>query len=429
MRTGAGAVLLLIAMAANAEPVAIVGGTIHTMSSQGTVQQGTVIIDEGEIVAVKSGRQVPPGAKVIEADGYVITPGLFAAHTALGVVEVSAERSTVDAMQQSSRYRASFDISDAYNPDSSLIPVNRVEGVTRAVIVPYPGPIDGPDAVGRVFSGAAAVVHLGDEDDFLVMRKSALVAHIGEQGAGVAGGSRAAALLYLQTALDDAIEYGQFKDAYDTGARRRYSLSKSDLDALQSVVAGETPVYLTANRASDIRVAIDLADRYGLRLVIVGGAEAWKVADRLAADNIAVLLSPLDNLPATFDRLGATLQNARRLHEAGVQIIISDTSSHNARNLTQLAGNAVANGLPWIEGLRAITTTPARVLGLGDRFGSLAPGMVADIVVWDGDPLELDSYPTKVFIDGIEVSLETRQTLLRDRYRDLTPTRAPAYRH
>lgn len=426
--------VLVIGQAAFAEQIAIVGGTVHTMSDIGTVQDATIVIEDGEIVSVRSGRQLPSGARVIEADGKVLTPGLFAIHTQLGLVEVSAEGATVDAAQRGAQFKAAFDVADAYNPDSSLIAINRVEGITRAMILPYPAydydaAFTGTGAGSSgVLSGSAAVVHLGESDDYLVMRKAAVVAHIGETGADVSGGSRAAALLFLQSAFNDAIEYAQYRDDYDAGARRDYSLSKPDLEALQSVVSGETPLYLTANRASDIRIAIEMADRYGLQLIIVGGVEAWKVADRLAASNISVVLSPFDNLPGSFDRLGATFDNARLLNEAGVRVIFSDMDTHNARNITQLAGNAVANGLPWIEGLRAITHTPAVVLGLGDRFGALAPGMVADLVIWDGDPLEVDSYPVSVFIDGVEMSSETRQSMLRDRYLDLSDARQPAYR-
>ncbi|MEN7344178.1 MAG: amidohydrolase family protein, partial [Pseudomonadota bacterium] len=181
--------------------------------------------------------------------------------------------------------------------------------------------------------------------------------------------------------------------------------------------------------ASDIRVAIDLADRYGLKLVIVGGAEAWKVKDQLAVSNTAVLISPLNNLPSDFDQLSASLENAKLLSDAGVRLMIANGSSHNARNLTQLAGNAVAHGLPWQEGLAAITSAPAEALGLGDKYGKIAKGMVADVVVWDGDPLEVTSHPTQVLVDGKLMPAETRQTLLRDRYRDPGAKTQPAYRN
>ncbi|MFK8053650.1 MAG: amidohydrolase family protein [Woeseiaceae bacterium] len=421
-------IMLISVNAARAETIAIVGGTVHTMGKAGTLQDAMVVIEDGQVTSVRRDRNVPDGATVIDADGAVVTPGLFSAVSGLGLVEVNAVSGTVDGGQAGDQFSAGFEVADAFNPASSLIAVNRMAGVTRAVIAPFPG-WGGSEPVGRVFSGSAAVVHLGDADDFLVVRKAAMVAYLGEWGSELAGGSRSAALLQLTQALDDAIDYAQFKDAYNAGARREYSISMADLEALQSVVRGETPVYLNVHRASDIRVALDMADRYGLKLVITGGAEAWQVADRLAASNTAVIVSALDNLPGSFDQLSATMENARVLVEAGVRIMIADGSSHNARNLTQLAGNAVANGLPWQEGLAAITTAPAEALGLGDKFGKIAPGMVADVVVWDGDPLEVTSHPLHVLIDGVVQPKQSRQTLLRDRYRDLSDDKQPAYRN
>ncbi|MEO0575926.1 MAG: amidohydrolase family protein [Pseudomonadota bacterium] len=420
--------MLATAAPAYAEVVAVVGGTVHTLSDQGTLQNATVLIEDGEILSVQKGRVVPDGATVVEAQGKVVTPGIFAAHSALGLVEVSAEDSTVDSSQRGDQFGAAFDIADAYNPASTLIDINRADGVTRAVVLPNRAwPDDGMPG-GGVISGQAAVVHLGDSDDFLVARGIAMVAHLGQSGAAASTGSRAAALLRLTTALQDAIDYANFSDAYDAGARREYSIGREDLEALQGVTRGDVPVYLSVDRASDIRVAIDLADRFGLRVIVVGGAEAWQVADRLAASNIAVIISPAENLPGSFDSLSSTMENARVLQDAGVRLVIADGDTHNLRNLTQLAGNAVAQGLPWIEGLRAITSTPAEILGLGDRFGSLASGMAADIVVWDGDPLEVTSFADVVFINGVRVSLENRQTLLRDRYLNLQDQRTPAYR-
>ena len=420
--------LILLAGNGHAEVIAISGGTVHTLSDRGTIDDAVVIIEDGQITQVGRGLKIPESATRIDATGKVVTPGLFAAHTQLGLVEVNAVSGTVDGQQRGTEFGAAFEVADAYNPASTLVAVSRVEGVTRAAIVPSPG-YDWNGTPGGVLSGQAAVVHLGEGDDFLVLRKAAVVAHLGADGGVLAGGSRAGALLALTTAFEDAIDYARFRDAYDAGARREYSVSRADLEALQSVLSGDTPVYLSVDRASDIRVAIDMADRFGLKLVVVGGAEAWKVADRLAASNTAVIVSPLRNLPGSFDSLSSTLENARALQEAGVRLVLSDGDTHNARNLTQLAGNAVAHGLPWIEGLRAITATPADVLGLGDKFGRIAPGMVADVVVWDGDPLELTSYPVEVLIDGAVVEGDSRQTLLRDRYRDLTDARPPAYRN
>ena len=161
--------------------------------------------------------------------------------------------------------------------------------------------------------------------------------------------------------------------------------------------------------------------------IINGGAEAWMVADDIAAAGIAVLVNATANLPGNFDRLNARLENPAMLAEAGVKFAIADEQTHNARNITQAAGNAVANGLDWSAALRAITLTPAEIFGVGSLTGSLETGKAADVVVWPGDPLELTNFPDQVFINGVRVPMQSRQTLLRDRY--LQADGPPAYRN
>jgi imidazolonepropionase-like amidohydrolase len=253
---------------------------------------------------------------------------------------------------------------------------------------------------------------------------------LGEEGAELAGGSRAAAFLLLREALQDARDYAAHREAFARGERREYALSRLDLEALVPVVEGELPLLVAADRASDLLAAVRLADEEGLRLVLAGAAEAWMVADALAAAGVPVLLAPLGNLPSSFEALGATLANAARLHAAGVPVAFMSGDSHNARNLRQDAGNAVAWGLPWDAALAGMTTVPARIWGLEGTYGRLEPGYEADVVVWDGDPLEVTTYPERVFIRGEEMSPVTRQTRLRDRYLELPAEgeRPPAYR-
>ena len=194
------------------------------------------------------------------------------------------------------------------------------------------------------------------------------------------------------------------------------------------------PLAIAAARESDIRQAIALGDDYGVRIVIVGGQSAWKVAPLLAARKIPVVLNPFDDLPATFDELGARLDNAAILDKAGVMIAFSVPGIHMSHDagsaLREAAGLAVANGLPWEAALRAVTINPARIFGVGDHYGTLAVGMDADLVIWDSDPLEPGSAPTTVLVQGRDVSLITRQTLLRDRYhpRHHDDPWPPAYR-
>jgi imidazolonepropionase-like amidohydrolase len=290
-----------------------------------------------------------------------------------------------------------------------------------------------PDDFGNmsgVFSGQASFVSLKSGPGFLLRRGAALVVNLGEAGSELAGGSRAAALQQLRNALVDAQDYRQNKAAWTRGDRRDYSISGTDLEALQPVLDGEVPMLVRVNRASDISVLLGLGKEFSLRIILLGAAEGWMVATELAAANVAVILDATNNLPTSFDQLNARLDSAAILSAAGVRLTFGGESSsqtHNARNITQAAGIAVANGMNWDMALRAITRTPAEIFGIADRLGSLEPGKAADLVVWTDDPLELTSFPEAVFIAGEAVSLENRQTLLRDRYLNRDPERPPAF--
>ena len=222
-----------------------------------------------------------------------------------------------------------------------------------------------------------------------------------------------------------AASYDEGRAAFERGATRDFATSRLDLEALVPVVEGRLPLAIEAHRAADIRAVLRLADEFGLRLILLGGTEAWQVADELARRRVPVVLKVLQNLPATFEQLGARYDNAALLRRAGVTVALTTNDTHNARNLRQEAGNAVTYGLPWEEALRAITRAPADIWGVGDRYGSLAPGKVANVVVWSGDPLELLTRAELVLIRGQIVPLRSRQTELRDRYRTLDPNARP----
>lgn len=404
---------------AAAETVAVVGAKVYTLGGAGTLEDATVVIENGRIRAVGRGLPAPSGARTIDAHGKVVTPGLFDSYTQLGVVEVSAVSGTRDAVDQNERLTAAFEVADALNPRSTLIPVQRVEGITRAVVAPGNGK--------SLIAGRGAAIHLGVGPDLVVRSPLAMFAELGEGGARLAGGSRAGAMLLLKEALEDARDYAEHRAAWEKAERRPYALSRLDLEALGPVVRGELPLVLAVDRASDIEAALKLGRERHLKLVLAGCDEAWMVADEIAAAKVPVLLNPLSDLPATFEHLGATLENAARLHKAGVLFAFMSGDSHNARNLRQLAGNAVANGLPWDEALKAVTVSPARIWHLEDRIGTLEPGKEADLVIWDGDPLELTTGAERVFIRGVEMPRKTRQTELRDRYLHLGGVLPPAY--
>lgn len=423
MRTLTLALLLsLLALAAQAEVVALTGATVHTMGPAGTIENGTVVIENGRIRAVGKDVAVPSGARRIDARGKVVTPGLFDSISRIGLVEVSAVEGTTDSAIQHDRYTAAFNVADGLNPRSTLIPINRaLGGLTRTLVMPQNG--------RTLIAGQGILIHLGTEqDDYLLRSPAAMLAIVGEGGAQRTGGARGAAMLRLREVFQDALDYAKNRTAFESGDRREYSLSRLDLEALQPVVRGEMPLVVAVERASDIEALLRLAKEYRLKLVLADAVEAWVVADQLAAAKVPVLINALNNLPASFERLGATLENAARLQKAGVTFAFMTGDAHTAYNLRQAAGNAVAYGLPWDAALAAMTRVPARIWGIDDRYGTLEPGKDADVVVWDGDPLDVTSAAEHVFIRGVEVPMETRQMKLRDRYKDVGSGLPPAYR-
>ena len=408
-----------------ADITAITGATIHTMTEQGTLEDATVLVEDGHIIAVGNGIQIPDGANHIVADGRVVTPGLFDAYSYFGVAEISLVKESVDVFQTDERYTASFEIADAINPRSTLIPINRIEGVTRAMVAPQAGFYQ--ELSNSPIVGLGSVIHLGSTENFLVARNNALFVMLGETGARLTGGSRANALLLLRESLQDARDYAANREGFDEGRRRAYRLNRQDLDSLIEVLNGQRPIVATVDRASDIEAALRLANEFGIRLVINSGAEAWIVADKLADANVPVILDPLQNLPTSFAALGSTLENAARLDEAGVTVAFSSGDSHNSRNMKQAAGVAVANGLSYETALRALTINPAEIYGVQATYGSVSVGAEADLVIWSGDPLEVSTFADFVMIRGRAIPMVSRSTLLFERYKDLDKSLPPAY--
>lgn len=396
---------------AAAQTVAIEGGTVHTMTGA-PIEGGTVLLRDGQVVAVGRDVAVPAGARRIDARGKIVTPGLFESGTNIGLIEIEGIVETNDftpGEEEGDLFSAAFNVADGLNPNSMLIPITRVAGITTAMSRPQ----------GGVIAGQGVVIDLlgRDMDAMMVRNPAAMFANLGQAARQFTKGARGGTTLLLREVLADAQAYARNRAAYERGATREFSASRGDLEALQPVLAGRVPLVVEAHRASDILTALRLAEEYDdLRLIVYGGTEAWMVAEELAQARVPVILKVLANLPRSFETLGATYENAARLRRAGVPIALTTGESFKAYNLRQEAGNAVAYGLPYDEALRAVTLYPAQIWGLDDRYGSLAPGKVANVVVWDGDPLELTTPVEHVFIRGREVPLTSRETELRDRY-------------
>lgn len=422
--------LLLFAEIAFGQTIAITGGTVHTVGPDGTIENATILVENGRIAAVGNDVSIPANAETVDASGKIITPGLFSPLGAIGLSEVGAVAGTNDSTQRGTQFAAGFDAAEAYNPRSVVIAISRVDGITRAGLTPRAGGADGQGNSSHVLSGLGSVVQLGDEPEHLVRRGAVVVANFGETGSNVAGGSRAAAIQVLRAALNDAADYQQNRAAYERGDWRDYSISGADLEALSAVLDGNAAMLFNVNRASDISVVINLASDFGIRAIVAGGSEAWMVADELAAAAVPVILDGVNNLPGNFDRINARQDSASLLADAGVTFAFgAGVQTHSARLITQSAGNAVANGLDWDVALAATTLVPARIWGVDAVAGSIEPGKEADLVIWPDDPLELTSYPDQVYIRGAAIPMESRQTLLRDRYLQPDDGKPPAYRN
>jgi len=427
-----------------AETVAITGGRVVVGDGSAPIDGGTVVIRDGRVVAAGADVAVPAGATMVDARGKWVTTGIVAGFSRIGLVEVDAVDATNDIQANTSPFSAAIDVVPAINPQSTSIAVSRAAGVTRAVVSPGTG--------RSIFAGQGAVIDLGGDMEPITRPRVFQYIELGEAGASEAGGSRASAHVLLRNALREARDLRLPRGAIAGTAARAPStappedlpenpyigaaaqrsddvlLTRFDAAALVPVLQGRQLLFVHVERASDILQTLALRREFpNLRLVLVGATEGWRVADRIAAARVPVIANALNDLPSTFEQLAATQSNVGRLRAAGVPVaigMINDDEARQVRLVTQYAGNLVAitrvpghTGLSWNQAFEAITSAPAEALGLGSEIGSLRPGRRADVVIWDGDPLELATGVEAVWIDGVRQSLENRQTRLRDRYR------------
>ena len=417
----------LAAAPAFAAPIAITGATALTARGEEVIRNATIIIDDGRITGIGAGLPVPAGATVIDAKGQPVTPGIVAVPSDLGLTEVGGVRETNDGSARSSPFSAALDMAAAINPGSLHFGIYRMAGVTRAAAV--------PDSGNAVFGGQGAVLSLASRGPTVTRPRAFQFVELGEAGARLAGGSRPAAYAQLVELLDATRRLAANPAASVGGEDAGSLIKRRDVEALLPVLNGTQALMVHVDRAADILEVLKLKTRYpALRPVLIGAREAWLVAAQIARAGVPVITHSLYDLPDDFEGLAASRNNVGILQAAGVTVALGPLGGIGGStpvNLPSYAGNAVAQGLvPGGKGLSrgqalaAITANPARILGLADT-GTLEVGKRADLVLWDGDPLELMSTPVAVWIDGAPQPMTSRQTDLAQRYKALGRTDLP----
>ncbi|AOL24967.1 Imidazolonepropionase [Erythrobacter litoralis] len=447
--TLAASVLALASSPTLAQDVVITNAKVVLGDGSDPIENGTVIVRGGEVVAAGANVAIPAGTETLDAGGAWVTPGLFATVTTLGLWDVGAVSESNDQRAGSSPFSAALDAAPIVNPNSQHILVHRAAGITRAATTTLPS--------ASIFAGQGALIDLGADPDPVMRARAFQMVDMGEGAGRIAGGSRAAAHALFRNALLEAQSYGEAARIPGQSATARdvrtgddvpidprlagretdrpgdVLLTRFDAAALVPVVRGEQTLYVAVERAADIRAVLALREEFPkLDMVLVGASEGWLVADEIARAGVPVIADSLDDLPVGFDELAATQSNIGRMMRAGVKVAINASAMQNPRRLPQYAGNLVAlsrmpgaTGLSWGQAFAAITSVPAEISGLGGRAGVLAPGAMGDVVIWDGDPLEVGTVPTRVFIEGVEQPMDSHQSRLKERYLDLDESDLP----
>lgn len=409
---------LFVSSALMAEDIAVIGGKVVTMGKAGTLDNAVVLIKDGKIEKVAAGIDVPAGYTVIDATGKIVTPGFMGSQTGLGLHEGPSWAGVNDGDASKAKLGPALDATWGLNANQTPFGVNRIEGITRAAT--------NISRTKGLFSGQGAVISLDGAD---VLRSKAYITLSVDERAAEKVGGRPVVWHTVIKALEDSQPKKKSKKSKKSRKSKGDTAAKKpdeDKKALARLHTGEVTLVINASRQSDILNVIRLKEKFPkIKMAISGAHEAWMVADALAKSGIPAIVHPTDSLPGAFDRLATTQQNAGRLEKAGVKVAILGNGDANVRLAVQNAGNAVANGMSWDAAMAALTTVPAEIYGVSASYGKLEAGMDADVVVWDGDPLELMTSPDAVIIRGENIPLVSRQTKLRDRY--LNTSRSPAY--
>ncbi|HET9531130.1 MAG TPA: amidohydrolase family protein [Blastocatellia bacterium] len=389
------------------------------------IERGTVVISNGRITAVGANVSVPAGAKIIDATNLSVYPGMIDSGTSLGLIEIGSVAGSNDISEIGSN-NANIRVDVALHPDTTHIPVTRVNGITTALTAPR----------GGMIAGQSALINLDGWVPQDMILKSPVAMHINWPGAGGGGGfggfggfgqqrnlaevrrEQERQIESLKKILRDARAYADAKDARAKDASLPKLATDLKMEGLIPVVRGQMPVVVNLNLERDIKSAIAFADEMKIKIILAGAIDAHKVADQLKAKNIPVIVGEVLRMPAREDDpYDAPFTNAGLLAKAGVKIAFQTGESAHVRELPYNVGMAAAFGLPKEEALKAVTIYPAEIFGVADRIGSIEQGKIANLIVTDGDPLEIRTHVRYLFINGRQVPLTSKHTELYERYK------------
>ena len=402
-----GLLLIFVASNTNAKTIVIKNANIYDGISD-TPFKGNIQIEEDKIKRISSSNL--QGDFIIDAKEKIVTPGLIATDTEIGIVEIGALSVTRD--DSADMYKIGFSIYDAFNPNSTLIPWNRSNGVTTSLTI--------PQNTSSPIGGMGSLFVLDGKLNVTGVRDAAMVGQVG----GSSSGSRSEHyaiiedLLVMASSLskkDLSSDSDIFELIGEWAVASAMELHPRDIKALFKIINDNVPLIMKSHRASDLLKLIEIKERFNLNMVIMGAQEAHLVKSELAEAGIPLIINPINNIPDSFDELASNIQMASRLEEAGIPIMFNVSRSHNYHLIRQGAGVAVANGMSYGAAIKSLTSVPAETFGMSDR-GTLEVGKIADLIIWDEDPLEPSAMPEYVFISGENMDLTTRATRLTDRY-------------
>src|SRR5580704_7992095 len=415
--------------------IAITGGKLLTIT-HGVIENGVVLIERGKIAAVGTAAsvKVPKGATIVDAKGMTVYPGLIDSETRLGWSEIASDRMTNDTVEPSEEIFPQMHVYDAFQAESEHIPITRFNGITNAIVAP---------ASSDTIPGQDSFIQLAgrDRDAMLMVKDVALAMNFGEEpkrngrgeGGAVGGASRYPStrmgeISQMKQALIDAQEYmarssrptgGEAGGAAPAGGRGGAGGGTSTLlrnEALVPYLKGEKPVVLGVYDGHDVETAMAFAQEFHLKVILSHVTRAQDVLDKIASYHVPVIVGPIFDLPSANERFDAVYSIPGELQKRGVKVILASYNVSNSRNLPYEAGFAVAYGLPYDEAMKAITLNAAEAFGMGDKLGSLDVGKIANVVIADGDPLDVRTSVKQVYINGVAIPMENRQTKLRDEY-------------